>query len=115
MATIEKDDRSLHHVEATPKSPQIAEELGYGKVQVWVDAELWIIREARYWDTNLNELKTLHVSEIKQVEGIWTRHKMRIENHKTGHKTELSFSDVSYAGDFQDSLFNRQSLTRGAP
>ena len=56
----------------------------------------------------------LKVSDIRQVDGIWTRHHMEIENHKTGHYTEFVFSEVDYQSSVTNKVFTRQALTKGA-
>lgn len=102
-------------LESIPRTEAIARELGYGKVQAWVDPNNWIIMKAQYWDTTMHLLKTLELDDVRKVDGIWTRHTLRIENHKTGHTTEWNISDVDYHSAIRDSLFNRNSLKRGAP
>ena len=49
-----------------------ARELGYGRVLTWVDETLWIVRRAEYWDEHGERLKTVVVTEIERVDGIWT-------------------------------------------
>jgi len=102
-------------LESIPKDDETARELGYGKVRAWVNPENWVIMQARYWDTNLNLLKTLTLDDVRQVDGIWTRHTLQIENHKTGHITHWRIADVDYVSDIGDSLFSRNALKRGAP
>ena len=92
-----------------------AKELGYGRSLNWVDQDSWIIVKGQLWDVNLNPLKDLYVGDIRQVDGYWTRHKLTLLNHKSGHKTEFTFSEVDYKEPVRDSLFSRQALTRGVP
>ncbi|MFT7177351.1 MAG: hypothetical protein ACJAUG_003364 [Halioglobus sp.] len=61
----------------------------------------------------LNELKTTTISDIRKIDGIWTRHRMEVRNHKTGHHTEFVFSDVDYQTPVVDSSFTRRALERG--
>ena len=102
-------------VEALPIDEATAKELGYGKVHTWVDPSNWLVVKARYWDVKLNDLKTLRISDIRQVDGIWTRHHLEIKNHKTGHYTEFVFSEVDYQLPVKDQVFSRHALTRGIP
>jgi len=113
IKTINGHKRLL--LESLPRTEAIARELGYGKVQAWVDPDNWIIMKAQYWDSGMNLLKSLVLDDVRQVDGIWTRHNLRIENHKSGHITEWHISDVDYHSAISDSLFNRNSLKRGAP
>jgi outer membrane lipoprotein-sorting protein len=101
-------------VEGIPVDKETAKELGYGRVVSWIDTANWVVVRAKYWDIKLNELKTLDISDIRQVEGIWTRHQLYVQNHKTGHITQFVFSDVDYSSPVNDTLFTRQALSRGA-
>ncbi len=109
------DGRSVYHVEALPIDEATAHELGYGKVHSWIDPITWVIVKAQYWDIKMNDLKTLSVQDIRQVNGIWTRHKLTVNNHKTGHFTEFVFSEVDYLSSINEKVFTKRSLIRGAP
>lgn len=107
-----------HHcwvLEGVPVSDHIAKELGYSKVRIMVDSEIWMPRTAEYWDRQGNALKTTRVTDIREVQGIWTAHRIDVENHKTGHSTVLLFSDVDYRADISDDVFTERSLRRGGP
>lgn len=100
-------------VEEIPVNEQTAKELGYSKMQSWVDAEIWMVRQAKYWDVAGNPLKTLQVREITLIRDIWTAHQISVENHKTGHKTVFTFKDVNYGQSVKDELFTEDGLRRG--
>jgi len=100
-------------VRGTPKNNEIAKELGYGKTEFWVDLETGLIVRANYWGAKGKLLKTLNISEIRKVDGLLTRHKMVIDNHKTGHRTEFVFSDVNYKTKVKDSLFSKRAMKQG--
>lgn len=102
-------------LESVPRNEELARELGYGKVQAWVDPDNWVIMKAQYWDTSQNLLKTLTLSDVKEVNGIWTRHALQVENHKTGHRTHWRITEVNYTAEISDQLFSRNALKRGAP
>ena len=84
-------------------------------MQAWVDPDNWVIMKAQYWDTSQNLLKTLTLSDVKEVNGIWTRHALQVENHKTGHRTHWRITEVNYTAEISDQLFSRNALKRGAP
>ena len=114
--TIGEEEVDGHHcylVESKPVNEETAKELGYGRVEQCVDSEIWIVRRAKFWDTGGNLLKTSHFSDIRQVQGIWTQHRIEVENHKTGHRTRFLFSGVDYQGGVSDNLFSRIALSRG--
>ncbi len=114
--TIGESEVDGHHcylVESVPVDKATARELGYGKVEQCVDSEIWMVRQARYWDTRGKLLKTSYIRDIRQVQDIWTQHRIEVENHKTGHKTVFLFSDVDYRGAVSDQLFSQNALRRG--
>ena len=100
-------------VRGTPKTDDISKELGYGKTEFWVDRGTWQIVKANYWDIKGKPLKTLTISDIRKVDGILTRHKLVIDNHKTGHHTEFLFSEVDYKSPVKESLFSKRAMKKG--
>ena len=107
------DNKRTFVVEATAVSNEVAKELGYSKVIQWVDPEIWMVRKAKFFDLRGKLLKTIHTKEIKQVQGIWTAHLLKVENHKTKHQTRFVFSDVQYDNGVSDDLFTERALRRG--
>jgi uncharacterized protein len=102
-------------VEAVPVSEAISRELGYSRVEFFVDAEIWIVRRAEYHDRADRHLKTSWVKEIRQVDGIWTPHRIEVANHRTGHRTIFTISDVDYGRELSEDLFTEAALRRGPP
>jgi len=104
---------ATYKVAATTKSNQIAEELGFARSEIWVNPETWIIVKTDYWDLKDRYLKTYTASNIRQVDGIWTKHLLEVKNHKTGHHSRFEFSNVDYNTPVKDDLFTRRTLERG--
>lgn len=100
-------------VAAEPVNRGTAEELGYGRVRVWVDPATDTIRKGEYWDVAGNRLKTVRSRNIRKVDGYWTVHRIEVDNHKTGHATVLDFDAVDYGREVADRLFTRAALRRG--
>ncbi|OUR90071.1 Patched family protein [Gammaproteobacteria bacterium 42_54_T18] len=95
------------------KNNVIAKELGYGKTEFWVDVDTWLIAKSNYWDPKGKLLKTLTISDVSRIDGILTRHRMTINNHKTGHTSEFLFSNVDYKAPVSDGLFTKRAMKRG--
>lgn len=100
-------------MEALPLNDRIAQELGYDRVVSWVDPQLWMIRKTEYWDRHGEHLKTIYFRDIRQVQGIWTAHRLEAHNHQTGHQTLLISTDVDYQSPIDDDLFTLRALERG--
>ena len=103
----------LLHIRSVPKSQEIAKELGYSRVDIWVNPADWMIRKSDFWDMKGVLLKSLNVAKIAQIEGIWSRMDLTMKNLKTGHTTHFVFSDVDYATPIDDQYFTRAALVRG--
>ncbi|MFT6052839.1 MAG: outer membrane lipoprotein-sorting protein [Halioglobus sp.] len=108
-----EDGLEIYHLKSVPKSDEIAKELGYSRVDVWVSSREWMIRKSDFWDTKGVLLKSLEVSKITQIEGIWSRMNLTMKNHKSGHKTHFVFSEVDYNSPIDDQYFTRSALVRG--
>jgi len=91
----------------------IAEELGHSRRESCVDSEIWFVRKSKYWDLQNNPLKTIYFKDISRIQGIWTALTIDVENHKTGHRTSFTFSDVNYDKEVRDDLFTQRALRRG--
>ena len=114
--TIGEDEVDGHHcliVEATPVNKPTAKELGYSQVEQCVDDKIWMVRRSKMWDLRGNPLKTVHIKDVRQVQGIWTQHQIAVENHKTGHHTLFTFSDVNYDDGVDDFNFTQNAMRRG--
>ena len=109
----EVDGRSCYVVEGIPANEEVAEQLGYSRTLSCVDTEFWMVLKSEIWDLQGKALKTIYTRDIRQVQGIWTAHRLEAENHKTGHRTTFVISEVDYLAELSDDLFTRSALKRG--
>ncbi len=72
-----------------------------------------MLRRTDYWDTRGRRLKTIRFLELRQVQNIWTAHRLEARNHRNGHATVLLFEDVDYETPVNDDLFTVGALRRG--
>jgi predicted RND superfamily exporter protein len=107
------DGVASYKLASTPKNTEVAKELGYGRTEFWVDKSNWMVIKADYWDTKDVLLKSLVMSDIRKIDGIWTRHKLELSNHKTGHRSQFIFSDVDYLSPVEDDVFTQRAIARG--
>jgi hypothetical protein len=113
LGTEEVDAQLTYLVEGIPVDSETAKELGYSRVLWRIDPEIWMSRKTEMWDVNGNPLKTVRNENIENVQGIWTSLRLSAVNHKTGHSTIFTFSDVDYHAPVDDSMFEQRSLRRG--
>ena len=97
-------------LEGKPVDAATAKELGYSRVRMWVAAEHWIPLRGEYWGLGGRPLKTIRISEIRQVDGVWTPHRIEAERQDDGHRTVLHISGVDYEAELDDLLFSKRSL-----
>jgi len=102
-----------YRLSSKPKTKAIAKELGYGRTEFWVDKSNWMVLKVEFLDLKNKPLKRMSISGIKQVGNILTRHELHVVNHKTGHQTQFTFSDVDYKTPVKDSWFTKRALSRG--
>ncbi len=114
--TIGEDSEDGVHcylVEEKTIDAETAKELGHLRRESCVDDNIWIVRRSKFWDLQNNLLKTVYYRDISKVQGIWTAHIIEVENHKTGHHTTFTFSDIDYEKGVKDTIFTQQALRRG--
>lgn len=113
IAEDEVDGFHCYVVAETTIDNEVAEELGHLRRESCIDDSIWIVRKSQFWDLQNKLLKTTYFRDISKVQGIWTAHKIEVENHKTGHKTVFTFSDVDYSKGVNDNVFTQNALKRG--
>ncbi len=112
IAEDEVDGFHCYVVEEKVVNDEMAEELGHVRRESCVDDTIWIVRRSRFRDLQNKLLKTTYFKDISKVQGIWTAHTIKAENHKTGHHTRFNFSDVNYNEAVSDRLFTQNALKR---
>ncbi|PCI51704.1 MAG: outer membrane lipoprotein-sorting protein [Alphaproteobacteria bacterium] len=113
LGTEDIDGFATLTVEGTPVDDKISKELGYSKVIWSVDPEIWLARKVEFWDRNGNHLKTITNQNIEKIDNIWTVQKIHVINHKTGHKSLLTFSNIDYKTAVKANMFEQHMLRRG--
>ncbi|NOX69727.1 MAG: outer membrane lipoprotein-sorting protein [Gammaproteobacteria bacterium] len=111
--TEEIDGHLTYVVEGIPVDDATAEELGYSRVLWRIDPNMWMSRLTEMWDINGNRLKTVRNNDFEKIQGIWTALRLTTVNHKSGHSTIFTFSDVDYRTPVDDSMFEQRTLRRG--
>jgi hypothetical protein len=113
IGSSEVDGRTCIIVKATTIDGDTAKELGHSKREDCIATDIWFPLRSVQWDTKGRLLKTISFSDIRQVQGIWTAHTIKVENHKTLHKTKFVFSQVNYDEGIDNNVFNQANLNRG--
>jgi outer membrane lipoprotein-sorting protein len=85
----------------------------YGRRVIRVRQDSYIIAAVDYYDRQNRLLKTLRVSGIVQIDGIWTAQKMEMTNVQDKHSTVIEMSEIRFNLPLEDSLFAVTTLERG--
>ena len=108
------DGVECYHLERMPKDKQVMKETGYGRTEMWIWPDNWMLVKAKFYDTKLKFLKEFTASDIEQIDGIWTATTMTMENAQKKHTTIFTFSKIAYNTTLDDEIFSQRRITRGA-
>lgn len=111
--TVSEQIGMIQIMEAIPRNPNIARELGYGRVVAWVDSERLIPLRVRYWDVAGGTLKHVTIGELSLTNGIWTPRYIKAVNDKSGHRSEFRFSDIQYPNSVPAGQFSHSQMADG--
>jgi outer membrane lipoprotein-sorting protein len=85
----------------------------YGRRVIRVRKDSYVIAAVDYYDRQDRLLKTLRVSGVSQINGIWTAQKMEMTNVQDKQSTVIEMSEIRFNIPLDDSLFAVTSLERG--
>ncbi|MBP5365097.1 MAG: outer membrane lipoprotein-sorting protein [Bacteroidales bacterium] len=103
------DGQECYVVESVPKDKREI----YSKRISWIRKDCFMGMKVEYYDKLGKLHRVLNISDIKQVQGFWTRGRMVMENVQTHHKTIISFSDTQYNLNIDGDMFNVAKLEKG--
>lgn len=106
-------DATSVDIEGEPASPDLAKEMGYGRVRWRVDTDRGIVMRSEHWDLQGAPLKTIEYGELQMADGVWFPRRINVVNQKTGHRTELRFSEVDNRAHFDPVRLTPAGLERG--
>ncbi len=72
--------------------------------------------KAKIWVKKSKRIKYLKVSDIEQIDGIWTAGKVQMittKNKKKLHASVMKINSTQYNTDVSDEMFTTQRMERG--
>lgn len=91
----------------------VYENSGYARQVVWVDKVIWRPLKVDYYDRKNTLLKTLRASDYQQyVKRFWRASRMQMDNHQSGKRTVLNWSEYEFMTGLSAADFDRNSLKR---
>ncbi|GAK56064.1 hypothetical protein U27_03026 [Candidatus Vecturithrix granuli] len=107
------DGIECYHLEMTPKNDDIVKKTGYGRGEMWARPDIWMGIKMKFYDKKLKFLKELTLSDVEQINGIWTAKTMTMVNEQEKHKTVFHFSNITYNSGLDDDIFSQRRLEKG--
>src|SRR3989338_8394936 len=101
------DGKDCFVVESTPK--QSSE---YAKRISWIDATNFLPLKEEFYDKQNELYRQFEAGEIQVIDGIPTITKRIVKNLKSGHRTEVSFTEIKYNLGIEDDIFSERYLRR---
>lgn len=92
----------------TPSGPS------YHHLILWAGEDDHLTRQIEYWDEE-HHLKTLYLSDFREVEDRTVAMRMEMVNHREGSRTVMETLEITFAEAPDASLFTRAALTRPLP
>lgn len=112
---IEIDGEPGYRLIATPRTSKIAKELGYGRLDVTIEARSWFPRRIEFSGTDGKPLKVINITALRRVDNIWTPEKIVAEHLRTGHQTVFRYSQIEHLATLPKTLLRASELNRGLP
>ena len=110
-------DDDCWQIEVLPRTPRIAEENGYTKSHIWISKSKLIPLQFKAWTTTEGKTKYFKATDVRQIDGLWTPHRMQMRTLKGSElesETIIEVSEVANAAtDVSDDEFTQQRLERG--
>ncbi len=106
-------DRDCYLVESVPKQP-----IDYVKRISWIDKTTFLPLKEEYYDVQNQLVRVFTADKIEDIVATEGRErksyptvtKRTMKNLKTGHRTEVSYTSVSYNVGLQDNIFTERYL-----
>lgn len=113
---IESDTHTLLREEEVDGNPCYViqsipqEEAEYTKKISWIDKGAFLPLKEEYYDVQGELYRLFTADEVKEVQGFWTVIKRTMRNVKSGHHTEVTFTEAKYQVGVDEGIFSERSL-----
>ena len=107
-------------IQSKPKKAlkkKVINKTGYVKSNLWVRKDILMTVKGKFWVKKGKKIKYMTVSDIKNVDGIWTAYKLQMvttKKKKVLHSTVLQTNSITYNVALEDDTFTTQRMTRGS-
>jgi hypothetical protein len=117
--TFKGKELDCYVIEALPKTPIVASDMGYGKKTMFLEKSTLIMMKTEYYNERMEKFKEMRLVSFitkNNVQGkkVYYNTGIEMKNVKKGTKSVLVFSDYLFEEDsgISDRIFNIDYLTR---
>lgn len=96
-------------LESVPKEKTKTE---YSLIKSWVIKDINVPIKVDYYDKKKRLFKEYRVTNLKNIQGLWTEMEVSMADVLSGHRTVMSNGEVVYNSGLSDDLFTERSLER---
>lgn len=105
-----KETTDKHYVlENTPKEKDLVE---FVKYTLWVDKAAFLPVKAEYYDADGKIYRRVEALETKEIDGIPTVVKSKVEDLSSGGSTVMSFKNIEYNKGISEDIFTERYLRK---
>ncbi len=109
------DGRRAFLLEQLPATPELAKNLGYGRILSTVDAERGLRMKIQFWSPKGEMLKTFRMRNPLEHLGVWFPTTIEATNYQTRDRTLLRFEETSTEQAIDKAVFTIRHMEREAP
>lgn len=103
-----------HASDVIELAPTAAADISYGKVRLWLGRDDQVVRKYEFADRAGQVVKTLLLSDIRDVGGIPAAHRLEMRNERAGSHTLVELTELKYNTGLDDEVFTQRRLEKGA-
>jgi len=115
--SVKVGDEDCWHIQGVPRSESVRDETGYSKTELWISKSKLSMVQLKATLAKDDKVKYLKASEFRQIDGVWTAHKLQMRTIKGGKlASETVLTVLSQKNDtpeVSDRDFTQERLSRG--
>jgi hypothetical protein len=101
------ENHKVYKLEGTPFG---ADRSQYKFVYYWIAQDLPLILHEEMYDSQAQEIRTLHASDLKRVDGIWGARRLEMATVAEGTRTVLTIDEAKFNTGLDEKLFTPEAL-----
>jgi len=110
---LEDASRGEHFVvEVRGRTPELQREFGYSREEHYIRQDDFVAERILFYDLAGDLLKELTVLELYREDGLAYPSRVRMQNHRTGHVSEIVAERLSFTDEIPDRYFTHRYLQR---